>query len=340
MAEGRHAPEGQASLNLGSPDRASSETAMVDKGAPVTGGTDGVGSGSSQTAAPRAETPPVRFDAERADGAAPRPSEATAGADEASAPHAVGAERDGGECAAPAAPSSIEVPASRTTAGEPEALATPAIQVAADAPAAARDAGGASSERLPGDLEAALAQVQRAASDWGIRSDLMEGRFVSALMAAIRAVGQISEAAQAEFQEIARKGQEVARTEYEQARELVRAASTALAQARTAQVLAQTEKESLVGRMIEQTLPLFAENMRKVLVIREQRWNRDRLRRRYALAGFLVLGIFLAGYGVRAWADKGDVGFAEQCLSQPIASRGHVYCDMTPLAGAASQAGR
>jgi multidrug efflux pump subunit AcrA (membrane-fusion protein) len=193
---------------------------------------------------------------------------------------------------------------------------------------------------LPADLDAALAQVERAARDWGIRSDLMEGRFVSALMAAIRAAGEVNEGAKAEFREIARKGQEIARTEYQQARELAQATNTALAQARTAQVLAQTEKESLVARMIKETLPLFAENMRNVLVLREQRWNRDRLRRRYVLAGIVVLGIFLAGYGLRAWADKGDVDFAERCLSGPVATRGHVYCDMTALAAAVGQAGQ
>ena len=210
----------------------------------------------------------------------------------------------------------------------------------AEAPPDPLDVGAAKVGVVPADLDVALAQVERAARDWGIRSDLMEGRFVSALMAAIRAVGEISEGAKAEFREIARKGQEIARTEYQHARELAQAANTALALARTAKVLAQTEKESLVARMIGETLPLFAENMRSVLVLREQRWNRDRLRRRYALTGVVVLGIFLAGYGLRAWADQADVDFAQGCLSDPVASRGHVYCDMTALVAAVRQAGQ
>ena len=213
-------------------------------------------------------------------------------------------------------------------------------QVAGEAPLDPLDVGAAGGGAVPADLDAALAQVERAARDWGIRSDLMEGRFVTALIAAIRAVGEVSEGAKAEFREIARKGQNIAQTEYQQARELAQAANTALAQARMAQVLAQAEKESLVARMIKETLPLFAENMRNVLVLREQRWNRDRLRHRYALTGIVVLGIFLAGYCLRAWADQSDVDFAEGCLSRPIVSHGHVYCDMTALAGAVRQAGQ
>ena len=37
--------------------------------------------------------------------------------------------------------------------------------------------------------------------------------------------------------------------------------------------------------MIDQTLPLFVERLQKVLVIREQRWNTDVKRRRYAAGG-------------------------------------------------------
>jgi hypothetical protein len=342
MADVRHAPEGQAILDLGSEDGGSPRPATVDPRAAGTDGTTSAGPVPTRTQAPRAEEPEPKGDTERSVGDAPRGS-AAAASDAAPLSGDAAEGVAGVEGLAPVAEATLppsEERASGAGSAAPAAAVKGVSQVAAEPSLDPLDVGAASGGAVPGDLHVALAQVERAARDWGIRADLMEGRFVSALMAAIRAVGEVSEGAKAEFREIARKGQEIARTEYQQAHELAQAANTALAQARTAQVLAQAEKESLVARMIKETLPLFAENLRNVLVLREQRWNRDRLRRRYALVGIVVLGIFLAGYGLRAWADQGDVGFAERCLSQPITTRGHVYCDMTALTAAAKQAGQ
>ena len=342
MADVRHATEGQAILDLGSEDGGSPRSTVIDPTAAVTHGTTSAGPVPTRTRAPRAEEPEPKGDTERSVGDAPRGS-AAAASDAASLSGDTAEGVAGAEGLAPVAEVPLrpdeERPSSARSA-EPVATAKGVSQVAGEPALDSLDVGAASGGAVPADLHVALAQVERAARDWGIRSDLMEGRFVSALIAAIRAVGEVSEGAKAEFREIAHKGQEIARTEYQQAHELAQAANTALAQARTAQVLAQAEKESLVVRMIKETLPLFAENMRNVLVLREQRWNRDRLRRRYALVGIVVLGIFVAGYGLRAWADQGEVGFADRCLSQPIASHGQVYCDMTALIGAARQAGQ
>ena len=149
-----------------------------------------------------------------------------------------------------------------------------------------------------GGLEAALAEVGTAAREWGIRPDLMEGRFVSALMVAVREVGRVSQVAQAEMRDLFRRGQQTAEAEYQQARELSRAADAALAQARSVQLFLQADQENLVARMIKETLPLFAQNLKDVMVIREQRWNRDQSLRRYALGGAVLLSVFIAGHGL------------------------------------------
>ena len=167
-----------------------------------------------------------------------------------------------------------------------------------------------------------------------MRPELMEGRFVSALMVAVREVGRVSQVAQAEFRDLFRAGQRTAEAEYQQARELAGAVNAALAQARSVQLFLQADQETLVARMIQETLPLFAKNLKDVMVIREQRWNRDRARRRYALAGVVALGVFLAGYGLRAWSDWREAGFAELCLEHSVTSQGHVFCDVTALADA------
>ncbi len=192
------------------------------------------------------------------------------------------------------------------------------------------------SEIPPGtDLEAALVAVGRAAREWGLRPKDMEGRFVSALMVAIRSVGEVSRAAQAEHRDLIRHGEATARAERDRARELARAAEAALGQARSAIVFAQAEQERVVAMMVEKTLPLFAKNLRDVMVIREQRWNRDQTRRRYAVGASAGLAIFLCGYGLCVWSDWTRTSFAEACLAHPIGSHDRVYCDVTALAGSA-----
>lgn len=204
------------------------------------------------------------------------------------------------------------------------------VNPAADAPTP-DDAG-------PGDwgvlFRNKLAEVETAAREWGVRSQQPEGRFISALLRAMAMLGELSQAVQASLEATVREARLKAEAEYQQARELGRAAEAALAQARSVQLSLQTDQESLVTRMITQTLPLFSTNLRDVMVIREQRWNRDQTVRRYALGGAVLLSLFLAGYGLRTWADWGETGFAERCLAHPLSSQDHVFCDVTNLAAA------
>ena len=190
--------------------------------------------------------------------------------------------------------------------------------------------------QLNGELKQVVADVEAAGREWGVRPDSREGRFVSALLGTVGWLGRLGEASRASLEAVARENREAAETELAQARELTRVANTSLAQARSLQVFQQSERDSLVARMIQETLPLFAKNLRDVMVIREQRWNRDQSRRRYALAGAVALAVFLAGYGLRAGADWGDAGFVDRCLAHSVPSQGHVFCDMTALAAGAA----
>ena len=199
-------------------------------------------------------------------------------------------------------------------------------------------AGGVSSEPaggnvLPvaGELEQALRRVEAAARDWGIRPELMEGQFVSALLVAIRHIGRVSVAARAEFRELFRQNREVAAEEYAKARELHGAAQAGLRQARQIQLSLVAEQENVTLRMIKETLPMFVERLQKVLVIREQRWNADLRRRRYALAGAVALAVFLSGYALSAWEDSDRIGALDRCLEHPLQASGHFYCSIDGL---------
>ena len=122
-------------------------------------------------------------------------------------------------------------------------------------------------------------EVQRAADEWAVRWQEPEGRFVSALLGAVETLGRLAASGQAMIEAVARDSRATAEAEYAQAREVTKAAQLALKQARNAQLALVVEQENVTLRMIDQTLPLFAERLEKVLVIREQRWNADVRRR-------------------------------------------------------------
>ncbi len=86
-------------------------------------------------------------------------------------------------------------------------------------------------------------------------------------------IGTIKTAADAELQKAA------AATEL--ANQTIKAGELTLRQARTAQIALEVERESLVLRMIRETLPLFADRLKQAFVIRQG----NRLNGRFATAG-------------------------------------------------------
>ena len=173
--------------------------------------------------------------------------------------------------------------------------------------------------------------VKLAADEWAIRWQAPEGRFVSALLHTVMALGKLSASVQSAIESAAVDSRKAAEAEHAKARELRGAAEAALRQVRNAQATLVIEQENVTLRMIQETLPMFAERLQKALVIREHRWNADVSRRRYAVAGAVALAVFLAGYALSSWQDSGWVDAFGQCLAQPLQYRGHYFCNIDSL---------
>ena len=179
------------------------------------------------------------------------------------------------------------------------------------------------------EFEQLVAEVRAAAEEWGVEPDGVEGRFVSALLGTTRWLGRLCLAAQARAETVFRENREAAERELAQAREIRRAAEVSLKQARTALISLEVEKETLTVKMIKETLPLFAERLKEVLVIRERRWNDAVKRRRLATAGAVTLGLVFGGYAVHVWQSWDATTALDWCLWNQLQANGHTYCDMT-----------
>jgi hypothetical protein len=182
------------------------------------------------------------------------------------------------------------------------------------------------------DVTTALRRVNDAAREWGVRPHLMEGRFVSALTAAIAQMARVSDAARDEFKRAFQQNRDAAALELERAREITKAANISLSQARNALIGLEAERENAVVRMIHETLPLFADKLQSAIVIREKSWNDGQRFKRYAMVAAATVGLVAGGYTWRAWQDSyatTAMTAMADCLAHPLSGNGHLYCDVT-----------
>jgi hypothetical protein len=115
------------------------------------------------------------------------------------------------------------------------------------------------------------------------------------------------------------------------ANDVVRQGEIALRQARQAQHGVVVEREHLVQKMVKDTLPLFATQLKGALVIQAKTWNGKARDQRYAMMAGITLAVFLFGYCTSWWQDSGRVSAFERCLTHPVQADGQVYCQANGL---------
>jgi hypothetical protein len=215
---------------------------------------------------------------------------------------------------------------------------------------AAMERGVDGSEKLPStpspapgsseDFAAVMKTVQEAARAWNIRDDLDEGKFVSAMLGLLGWLGRMNQAAQAELRLIVEKQSDVAKVELAKAEALTKATNATLSQARSALINLQVERENVTVRMIHETMPMFAAELRKALIIRVNDEASGLRMKRGLVAGAIAVGVFLGGFGVRAWTDRDAVGALQRCMGKtlqaPVAGVMHLYCDVTNFTSSGS----
>jgi hypothetical protein len=121
----------------------------------------------------------------------------------------------------------------------------------------------------------------------------------------------------------------------EAANHVVRQGEFAMRQARQMQVGVVVERQHLVEKMVTETLPMFAEKLNEVWVIREKGWNVEARDRRFAIAAAVAMSIFMAGYFLSWWQDSGQLAAFNRCLAHPVQAGGHLYCAGDGLFGTA-----
>jgi hypothetical protein len=179
------------------------------------------------------------------------------------------------------------------------------------------------------EFDRLVEEVEKTAREWGLRSHSLESRFVTALLGCTRWMGRLSEASQSEFKRLFEQNRDAAELELARAREITKAANAALGQARSALINLQVERENVTLRMIHETMPMFATELRKALIYRVKDESDGLRLRRFFVAALLTLCVFVGGFELRAWNDSAAVGALGHCLSHPLQAQGRIYCDVT-----------
>ena len=182
------------------------------------------------------------------------------------------------------------------------------------------------------DLDWHIKEAQDAARDWGVQADAMEGRFVSALLAAIAASGQMNKATIEQVHRVVADAKaagdfEVGRLKIifaggEKAIAIGRqAAETAIAAGQRA----EHEFDRSVAQIAKELSSRLVESSQQWLVLKQTSRNR---RDAWVLAlcvAIVAVGIFVGGYVARAYQDDSSfAGFYEMqariadCQRDPV----------------------
>ena len=168
------------------------------------------------------------------------------------------------------------------------------------------------------EMSRRIQEAEAAARDWGIDPNEVEGKFVSAVLWALRSVGTILVAGINDVRNIVASAKELAELELEKLRKYNRAAAMSIQQA-------QEAKDLVIARVAEGLSSNLANRLvdgsRDFLVLKETARNR---REAWKLAGIVsvcALLLFGAGYELRAFQDDPITSALSRCARHHLVAQ-------------------
>lgn len=182
------------------------------------------------------------------------------------------------------------------------------------------------------DLDWHIKEAQEAARDWGVQVDAVEGRFISALLAAIAASGQMNKATIEEVRRIVAEAKAAGDIEVGRLRILFAAGEKAIAIGRQAAETAiaagqraEQEFERSVAQIAKELSTRLVESNQQWLVLKQTSRNRQDAWRLALIVAVVAVGVFVGGYVARAYQDDLAVsGFYDmqarivECQRDPV----------------------
>jgi hypothetical protein len=195
------------------------------------------------------------------------------------------------------------------------------------------------SEALTGprdlDLEDHILEVERAAADWGVHVDALEGRFVGALLAAIRESGRTNLAVLGDIEALLERARATGEGELRRIGLMIEASQQTLSMAQAA---AETSAEASdraervfntsVDKIAKELSVKLLDECQQWLVLKQTARNRRDAWRLAASVAAAALAVFVGGYATAGWrqdketeVERAMVAAVERCWKRPFTAQ-------------------
>ena len=171
-----------------------------------------------------------------------------------------------------------------------------------------------------------IARVERAARDWGVHVDALEGRFVGALLKAIEETGKTNLAALGDLEALFERARREGEADRRRIERMVEAGSNALAMAHQAteraglaSVRAEGAIDDAIARIAEKMSGGPLSESQKWLVSKQTERNRREASRLAAWVGAAALAGFIGGGGTMRWWSARRARPVRPCWRRSIA---------------------
>jgi hypothetical protein len=166
-------------------------------------------------------------------------------------------------------------------------------------------------EKVSVEIAERIRDVERAAREWGVDPDHLEGKFLAAWIEAAKTLSRLAVGAASEVKEIVGGAKELAELELEKLRKYNTAAAITIRQAEVAQ-------EAVIVNVTKGLSDRLIRDMGPWLCLKQTGYN---LRQAWRLAGIVSVCAILiaaAGYEFRAWEDAPMAAGFERCAARPL----------------------
>ena len=182
------------------------------------------------------------------------------------------------------------------------------------------------------DLKDHIRDVERAAADWGVHVDALEGRFIGALLAAIRESGRTNLAVLGDIEALLERTRATGEGELRRIGLLISAGRQTLNMAQQAAETSAASGEraekvfnASVARIAKELSVKLLDECQQWLVLKQSARNRRDAWRLAVSVAAAALAVFVGGYATAGWrqdketeAEQAVVAAVEECWKKPI----------------------
>lgn len=182
------------------------------------------------------------------------------------------------------------------------------------------------------ELEATIASVQDALTNFNILPGHPEAVFIGALVNTQRVFGNLAVALGDDMRGVLAKSKGIADAETDRVRAAVALAESAVLQMQAATVVNGHEKERALGAMVATMAPDLKKALRETVILKEWRHNKRLNALHYVKVGSLALLLAFGGYAVHVaetWSERGAIARCLANTEQNVAGRR--YCPVDVL---------